>query len=63
MNRLGTRTVTTPKSPSLSSDTTVTAQVLKLMTAKPDAVLIAGSGTPAALPQKTLVERGYTGKF
>ena len=44
------------------TDTTVTAQVLKLMTAKPDAVLIAGSGTPAALPQKTLVERGYTGK-
>ena len=45
------------------TDTTVTAQVLKLMTAKPDAVLIAGSGTPAALPQKTLVERGYTGKI
>jgi branched-chain amino acid transport system substrate-binding protein len=45
------------------TDTTVTAQVLKLITAKPDAVLIAGSGTPAALPQKTLVERGYAGKI
>ncbi len=45
------------------TDTTVTAQVLKLMTAKPDAILIAGSGTPAALPQKTLVERGYQGKI
>jgi branched-chain amino acid transport system substrate-binding protein len=45
------------------TDTTVTAQVLKLVTAKPDAVLIAGSGTPAALPQKTLVERGYAGKI
>ena len=45
------------------TDTTVTAQVLKLISAKPDAVLIAGSGTPAALPQKTLVERGYTGKI
>jgi branched-chain amino acid transport system substrate-binding protein len=45
------------------TDTSVTAQVLKLMAAKPDAVLIAGSGTPAALPQKTLKERGYTGKI
>ena len=45
------------------SDTSVTGQVLKLMSAKPDAILIAGSGTPAALPQKTLKERGYTGKI
>lgn len=44
------------------SDTSVTGQVLKTMAAKPDAVLIAGSGTPAALPQKTLKERGYAGK-
>ncbi len=43
------------------TDTAVTGQVLKLIAAKPDAVLIAGSGTPAALPQKTLRERGYTG--
>ena len=43
------------------TDTSVTGQVLKLMAAKPDAVLIAGSGTPAALPQKTLKERGYQG--
>ena len=35
--------------------------MLKIMAAKPDAVLIAGSGTPAALPQKTLKERGYNG--
>ena len=26
-------------------------------------MLIAGSGTPAALPQKTLHERGYAGKY
>src|SRR5206468_10839567 len=45
------------------SDTSVTGQVLKLMSPKPDAVLIAGSGTPAALPQKTLQERNYTGKY
>jgi branched-chain amino acid transport system substrate-binding protein len=44
-------------------DTSVTGQILKIMSANPDAVLIAGSGTPAALPQKTLKERGYKGKI
>ncbi|MFB1029039.1 MAG: ABC transporter substrate-binding protein, partial [Thauera sp.] len=34
----------------------------KMMAAKPDAMFIAGSGTPAALPQKTLKERGWSGK-
>ncbi|HWK47822.1 MAG TPA: ABC transporter substrate-binding protein [Stellaceae bacterium] len=42
-------------------DTSVTGQVLKVMQANPDAVLIAGAGTPAALPAKTLKERGYKG--
>ncbi len=45
------------------TDTSVTGQVLKMMSANPDAVLIAGSGTPAALPQKTLKERGYKGQI
>ena len=45
------------------SDTSVTGQVLKLIAAKPDAVLIAGAGTPAALPQKTLHERNYAGVY
>lgn len=45
------------------SDTSVTGQVLKIVAAKPDAVLIAGSGTPAVLPQRTLKERGYAGKY
>jgi branched-chain amino acid transport system substrate-binding protein len=45
------------------TDTAVTGQVLKLMGAKPDAILIAGSGTPAVLPQRTLKERGYDGKY
>lgn len=45
------------------TDTSVTGQILKIMGANPDAVLIAGSGTPAALPQKTLKERGYKGKI
>lgn len=43
------------------ADTSVTGQVLKLTTANPDAVLIAGSGTPAALPQLALKDRGYKG--
>ncbi|WP_119157612.1 ABC transporter substrate-binding protein [Caldimonas tepidiphila] len=45
------------------TDTAVTGQVLKLLSAQPDAVLIAGSGTPAALPQRTLKERGYKGQI
>ncbi|HJV70339.1 ABC transporter substrate-binding protein [Ideonella sp.] len=44
------------------TDQSVTAQVLKIVGTHPDAVLIAGSGTPAALPAAALVERGYTGK-
>ena len=43
------------------NDSSVTAQVLKLQSAHPDAILIAGAGTPAALPQITLKERGYAG--
>lgn len=42
-------------------DTSVTGQVLKVLAAKPDAVLIGGAGTPAALPQKSLKEKGYKG--
>ena len=45
------------------ADTSVTGQVLKIVSARPDAVLIAGSGTPAALPQKALKERGFSGKI
>jgi len=45
------------------TDTSVTAQVLKITQAAPEAVLIGASGTPAALPQKTLKERGYAGKI
>jgi branched-chain amino acid transport system substrate-binding protein len=44
-------------------DTSVTGQALKIISANPDAVLIAGSGTPAVLPQATLLERGYKGRF
>jgi len=45
------------------ADTSVTGQILKIMSANPDAVLIAGSGTPAALPQKAFKEKGYKGRL
>jgi branched-chain amino acid transport system substrate-binding protein len=43
------------------SDPSVQAQVLKVMASKPDAVFVGGSGTPAAMPQITLRQRGYKG--
>jgi branched-chain amino acid transport system substrate-binding protein len=42
-------------------DTSVTGQVLKLMSTKPDAVLIAGVAAGAALPHIQLVDAGYKG--
>ncbi|HWT38429.1 MAG TPA: ABC transporter substrate-binding protein [Paraburkholderia sp.] len=45
------------------TDASVTGQVLKIAASNPDAVLIAGSGTPSALPAKALKERGYKGKI
>jgi branched-chain amino acid transport system substrate-binding protein len=42
-------------------DTSVTGQVLKLVAANPDAILVGASGTAAALPQTELRERGYQG--
>lgn len=42
-------------------DTSVTGQVLKLVAANPDAILVGASGTAAALPQSELRERGYQG--
>jgi len=44
-------------------DTSVAGQVLKLVAANPDAIVVGGSGTPGALPQVTLIERGYKGKI
>ncbi|MDS1140918.1 ABC transporter substrate-binding protein [Pusillimonas sp. SM2304] len=43
------------------TDTSVTGQALKLVAAKPDGILVAGSGTPVALPQRELKSRGYKG--
>jgi branched-chain amino acid transport system substrate-binding protein len=42
-------------------DTSITAQALKVIAAKPDAVLIVGAGSAAAMPQINLRERGWTG--
>ena len=42
-------------------DTSVAGQVLKLVAANPDAILVGASGTAAALPQSALRERGYKG--
>jgi branched-chain amino acid transport system substrate-binding protein len=43
------------------TDPSVTGQSLKLLAARPDAVLVAGVGGPAVLPQITLREQGYKG--
>lgn len=43
------------------ADTTVSAQILKVVAARPDAVLNGGSGTGGALPYTALAERGFKG--
>lgn len=45
------------------TDTSVTAQAIKLVSANPDAILVAASGTPSVLPQVTLQDRGYKGRI
>ena len=41
------------------SDTSVTAQVLRIMAAKPDAVMVGASASPSVLPNVTLAERNF----
>jgi len=43
------------------NDSSVTGQTLKLIAAKPDAMLIAAVGGPAVLPQATLRDQGFKG--
>ncbi len=45
------------------TDASTMGQVVKLMSLNPQAILVAGSGTPAATPHKELVARGYKGKI
>jgi branched-chain amino acid transport system substrate-binding protein len=44
------------------NDPSVTGQVLKLIAANPDAILIGAAGTPGATPAKELAARNYKGK-
>ena len=43
------------------ADQSVTGQVLKIIAARPDAVMTGGAGTPGALPYLALAERGFRG--
>ena len=45
------------------NDPSVTGQVLKILSANPEAVLIGAAGTPGATPQKELLARNYKGKI
>ena len=45
------------------TDTSVTPQALKLVSANPDAMLVVASGSGAAMPQLGLIERGFKGKI
>ena len=45
------------------TDTSVTGQILKLVSANPDAVVVGASGTPAATPVRALKERGFKGRI
>lgn len=43
------------------ADQSVSGQVLKIVAARPDAVMTGGAGTPGALPYLALLERGFKG--
>ena len=43
------------------TDSSAVGQVLKLIAAKPDAILVVGSSAPAAMPHMELKDKGYKG--
>lgn len=45
------------------TDTSVTGQALKILSANPDAVLVGTAGAATVLPEVTLVDQGYKGKI
>ena len=45
------------------TDTSVTAQVLKIVAARPDAVFVGSVSSPATLPHIALKERGFAGQI
>jgi len=44
-------------------DTSVTGQSLKILSTRPDAVLVAAPGSSAVMPQSTLFDQGYRGQM
>lgn len=44
------------------TDTSATAQVLKILSGKPDAVYVVAAGTPSAMPHVALIDKGFKGK-
>ncbi|WP_028239609.1 ABC transporter substrate-binding protein [Stutzerimonas azotifigens] len=44
-------------------DTSMTGQGLKILMAKPDAVLVAAPGSSSVMPQTTLADQGYKGQI
>lgn len=44
-------------------DASVTAQILRILTTKPDAVFVGASGSPAVLPNLTLRDNGFDGRI
>ena len=44
-------------------DTSVTGQSLKILMARPDAVLVAAPGSSSVMPQTTLFDQGYKGQM
>lgn len=47
----------------MRTDSSVTGQALKVLSARPDAVLVAAPGAASVLPQATLYDQGYKGTF
>ena len=45
------------------TDNSITGQALKILAANPQAVLVAATGAASVLPEKTLAEQGYKGRF
>ncbi len=45
------------------TDTSVTAQALKITSANPDAVVVVATGSGAAMPQLGIADRGFKGKY
>jgi len=45
------------------SDSSIAAQAIRIVSARPDAVLVAAAGGTSALGQQSLVDKGYRGKI